>query len=152
MQDQQSKVIIVKGNLDTIFQHWANFENFPKFMRHITSVTKTGDKTSHWVMEGPLGKKLEWDAETTRFDKNTRIAWKSTGGDIDTSGQVIFSDIGSGEVQLTFSQHYELPAGFAGDAYASLFDNPDERLAELLRDFKTFAEGTPGSFRKESAA
>src|SRR5437879_10344314 len=110
MQDQQSKTIIVKGNLDTIFQHWANFENFPKFMRHIKSVTKMGDKSSHWIMEGPMGKKLEWDAETTRMEHDTRIAWNSTGGDLETSGQVTFTDLKNGKVQVTFSQHYELPA------------------------------------------
>jgi uncharacterized membrane protein len=152
MQDQQSKTIIVKGNLDTIFQHWANFENFPRFMRHITSVSRTGDKTSHWCMEGALGKNLEWDAETTRFEENTRIAWKSTGGDLKTSGQVTFTDLKNGEVQVTFSQHYELPAGMAGQAYASFFDNPDERLAELLRDFKAYAEGSPLMKDKERAA
>jgi len=153
MQDQQSKTVIVKGNLDTIFQHWADFENFPKFMRHIKSVKKTGDKTSHWCMEGPMGKEFEWDAETTRMEKDTRIAWNSTGGDLQTSGQVTFTDLGNNEVQVTFTQHYEPPAGMAGQAYAALFDDPDQRLAELLRDFKAYAEGSSfGKDKQEYAA
>src|SRR4051812_38893676 len=94
MEGQQSKNIIVKCDLDTVYQHWADFERFPQFMRHIKSVSKTGDKTSHWVMDGPLGKTLEWDAETTLMDKNKRIAWNSTEGDLKTSGQVTFTDLG----------------------------------------------------------
>ena len=31
----------------------------------------------HWVMKGPLGTDIEWDAETTRMDENERIAWNS---------------------------------------------------------------------------
>lgn len=141
MSDQQTKMIVVKGSPDHIYDLWANFENFPRFMRNITSVSKTGDKTSHWVMEGPAGKTLEWDAITTMMEKGRRIGWKSTGGDLDTSGTVAFTELGNNEVEVTFSQNYNPPAGMLGDAVASLIDNPDKRLEELLRDFKAYAEG-----------
>ena len=63
-------------------------------MKYITSVHKTGDGLSHWVMEGPLGKKIEWDAEATRMEPNKRIAWNSCDqGDITTSGQVTFKEL-----------------------------------------------------------
>ena len=38
---------------------------------------KLDDRTSHWVMKGPLGADIEWDAETTRLDENERVAWNS---------------------------------------------------------------------------
>ena len=141
MTDQQTKMVVVKGSPDHIYDLWANFENFPKFMRDITAVSKTGDKTSHWVMAGPAGKTLEWDATTTLMDKGRRIGWNSTGGDIETSGTVAFTDLGSNQVEVTFSQHYVPPAGMLGEAVAMLIDNPDKRLEELLRDFKAYAEG-----------
>jgi uncharacterized membrane protein len=65
MDKQVTQTIIIKEEPSRVFQTWANFENFPEFMQHITSVKKTGDKTSHWVMELPGGKNLEWEAETT---------------------------------------------------------------------------------------
>lgn len=69
MAHQATKSLIVKGELSEIFDLWANFEIFPNFMKPINSVVKTGERTSHWVVEGPFGKTLEWDAETTTFEK-----------------------------------------------------------------------------------
>src|SRR5688572_32393150 len=83
MADQTTKTIIVGCAVGDVYETWANFENFPSFMKHVKSVTRTGDKMSHWVVEGPLGKSVEWDAETTRLEKNKRIAWNSKEGSED---------------------------------------------------------------------
>ncbi len=143
MEGQQTKSIIVKGDVATLYRLWADFENFPSFMKDIKSVTKTGDRTSHWKMEGPLGKNIEWDAVTTAMDVNQRIAWKSTGGDIETSGEVRFDSplqgLNAAETEVTFTQHYE--AGGFGETIARMFDDPDKKLEEILRDFKSYAEG-----------
>lgn len=94
MTDRITKSIIVQGNINDIYQLWANFENFPRFMENIESVTKTGNGLSHWVMAGPLGQKVEWDAETTRLEENKRIAWNSKdNSDLTTSGQVTFNQL-----------------------------------------------------------
>lgn len=74
MADRIAKSIIVQGDIDHIYDLWANFENFPHFMHNIKSVTKTGDMMSHWVMEGSPGTEIEWDAKTTLLDENQRIA------------------------------------------------------------------------------
>ena len=62
MADQVTKDIIVKANIDDVYAIWADFEQFPRFMTYIKSITKTGERSSHWVIERPLGKDLEWDA------------------------------------------------------------------------------------------
>lgn len=134
------KSIIVKAPLADVYQAWANFENFPNFMQHIRSVTKTGERTSHWVMDGPLHSHLEWDAETTRLDENSRIAWSSTDGDIKTSGQVTFNALTDGEVEVTVMLRYIPPAGIAGDLVAALFADPEGKLEEDLRNFKRYIE------------
>lgn len=134
------KNIIVKAPLADAYQAWANFENFPNFMQHIRSVTKTGDRTSHWVMDGPLHSRLEWNAETTRLDENSRIAWSSTDGDIKTSGQVTFNELTNDEVEVTVMLRYIPPAGIAGDVVAALFANPEGKLEEDLRNFKRYIE------------
>jgi len=131
-----TKNIIVKAPLNEVYQAWANFENFPNFMRHIKSVTKTGDRTSHWVMEGPLNTQIEWDAETTRQEENKRIAWNSINGDIKTSGQVTFNALPDNQVEVTVMLKYVPPAGLAGEIVAELFGNPEGKLLEDLRNFK----------------
>lgn len=132
--------IIVNADIHDIFQAWADFENFPHFMQNIKSVTKTGDSTSHWIMEGPLGTNLEWDAQTTRMEENKRIAWNSIRGDIKTSGQVTFNALPENEVEITVMLKYVPPAGLAGEVVAELFSNPQEKLLEDLRNFKRFIE------------
>lgn len=135
-----TKNIIVKAPLHDIYQAWANFENFPNFMQHIKSVVKTGDRTSHWVMEGPLNTEIEWDAETTRLEENKRIAWSSITGDIKTSGQVTFNELAGNEVEVTVMLKYVPPAGLAGEIVAELFSNPEGKLVEDLRNFKRTIE------------
>lgn len=146
MANQVTDMIIVKGDTAEVFSLWANFENFPHFMENIKSVVKTGDRTSHWVMEGPLGGSLEWDAETTRLEPHARIAWNSRdSGDITTSGQVVFTPLANGETQVTATLQYVPPAGKLGEAMAKLFDNPAGRLRGDLQRFKEYAERTMGS-------
>ncbi|MFN8493485.1 MAG: SRPBCC family protein [Caldilineaceae bacterium] len=135
-----TKNIIVKAPLHEVYQAWANFENFPNFMQHIKSVRKTGDRTSHWTMEGPLNTQIEWDAETTRLDEDKRIAWSSITGDIKTSGQVTFNQLPNDEVEVTVMLKYVPPAGLAGNMVAELFSNPEGKLLEDLRNFKRTIE------------
>jgi uncharacterized membrane protein len=138
-----TKSIIVQGDLSSIFNIWANFENFPHFMQHIKSVTKTDDKTSHWIMSGPLGKKVEWDAKTTTLEPNKRIAWNSTNqgdNDITTSGQVSFNALPDNQVEVTVTLQYIPPAGKAGDIVANLLSDPEDKLETDLRNFKAYAE------------
>jgi uncharacterized membrane protein len=143
MAEQFTKDIIVKANIDDVYAIWADFENFPRFMTYIKSITKTGDGTSHWVMEGPLGKDLEWDAETTRLEPKKRIAWNSRdGGDIKTSGQVTFNELAQGQTEITVMLQYVPPAGKLGEFVAHLFNDPDKRLDEDLRNFKAYVEET----------
>ena len=59
MSEHITRSIIVKASTKEAFQAWENFENFPQFMQYIQSVTKLDGKTSHWVMLGPLGRRVE---------------------------------------------------------------------------------------------
>ena len=141
MSDRVTNNIIVKGSVDELFDMWANFENFPHFMKYIESVQKQGDNMSHWVMVGPLNKKLEWNAKTTTFERNKRIAWASTDGDLKSSGQVTFNELPNNSTEIAVTMHYEPPAGAVGKAVAELFSDPERRLEEDLHNFKAYAEG-----------
>jgi uncharacterized membrane protein len=96
---------------------------------------------SHWVVAGPLGKEVEWDAETTRLDKNSRIAWNSKEtSDIKTSGQVTFKDFGNGQTEVTVTLQWVVPASKGGETLMGLFADPAKRLEEDLRSFKQYVE------------
>ena len=135
-----SSDLIVNGSPSELYHLWADLESFPRFMKNVKSVTRTGDRTTHWVVEGPLGKDVEWDAETTRMDEGKRLAWNSKEGtDVKTSGQVVFTEMPHGQTQITVTLMV-VPQDKVGGAPAGLFGKLDETLDEDLRRFKRYAE------------
>jgi uncharacterized membrane protein len=145
MSEQVTRSIIVGVDAATAFSLWAQFENFPAFMQHIRSVTRTGKDTSHWVARGAMGREVEWDAHTTRLEPNKRIAWNSTpDSEVRTSGQVTFNELSPQQTEVTVMMQYVLPAGVLGEALADLVADPSGRLEQDLWRFKVFAEGRPG--------
>lgn len=143
MTTQVTKTIIVKGDVSEIYDLWADFENFPHFMKNLEDVKRLNPTSSQWTLKGPLGTELTWTAEMTRMEKNKRIAWssKDAEGTVTTSGQVTFNQLPDDQVEVTALVQYGLPGGTLGDAAAKLFSNPEKRVQEELRNFKSFAEG-----------
>jgi uncharacterized membrane protein len=144
MSNRVTESIIVKRPVAELYRLWANFENFPHFMSNIKSVRKTGERTSHWEMHGPLGTKVEWDAETTLLEENKRIAWNSKDrSPVTTSGQVSFNALGTDETEVTVMMHYDPPAGMVGEVASKFLGDLGERVKEDLQNFKAYAEGMP---------
>ena len=142
MAEQATKSITVGAGVDEVFEAWSNFENFPNFMKNIKSVEKRPDGSTHWTMDGPLGKSIEWDAETTMFEPGKRIAWRSReGSTIKTSGQVTFAELGTGQTQVNLTIQWVVPARKGGEALAGFLTDPEKRLEEDLYNFKTYVEG-----------
>ena len=116
MAEEVTKHIVVQRPAKEVYQLWADFENFPKFMHNIESVTRTGPGMTHWQMRGPLGSTLDWDASVTRDDPAEAIAWQSTGGDIETSGEVRFKPHGDKTTEISLTLRYSPPGGKIGAA------------------------------------
>lgn len=142
MSEQITKSIIVKGDVTTVFDVWSDYETFPNFMTYVSRVTKTGSRTSRWEVSGPLGIKVDWTAETTRYEPNRRLAWntKDHDGTITTSGEVVFSELPDDQTHINLTMNYTVPGGKVGEAVANLFSDPTKRLEEDLRNFKTYIE------------
>jgi uncharacterized membrane protein len=145
------KTITIRAPVEDVFAYWADFERFPEFMSHVEGVKKTGDRLSHWKVRGPLGKAVEWDAETTSFVPNERIAWKSVGGSlVKSAGIVRFEPVEDGRAtRLDVRLSYNPVFGYVGHSIAALFrvdpkkslDDDLLRLKSLLEEGKTTAHG-----------
>lgn len=139
MPNQSTRTVLVKGQAADVYAAWADLESFPEFLEQVRSVTRTGENTTHWVAEGPLGLTVEWEAETTRLEPGKRIAWSSThGSDVRTSGQVTFNQLPNDltEVTVTFQHATDSVKGKAGQLFAGI----DGILEEALRQFKAHVE------------
>jgi uncharacterized membrane protein len=122
-----------------VYRFWRNFENLPRFMDHLESVTVIDDARSHWVAKGPAGTKVEWDAIIHNEVEDELIAWRSLpGAEVNNAGSVHFTPTPDGtgtDVRVVMS--YEPPAGMVGVAVAKLLgEEPSKQVAEDLRRFK----------------
>jgi uncharacterized membrane protein len=128
---------------EELYSFWKNFENLPRFMYHLQSVQKIDERRSHWVTTGPVGTKVEWDAEITEDRPNELLAWRSLdGADVDQSGVVRFQPRPGGRGSIVrVEMQYKPPGGLAGTAVASLFNQaPEQQIYDDLRRFKQIIE------------
>ena len=72
--------ITINASRDAVYSFWRNLDNLPRFMRHVQSVKRVDDKHSHWIVEGPAGQKVEWDAEIINEIPGELLAWRSLAG------------------------------------------------------------------------
>jgi uncharacterized protein YndB with AHSA1/START domain len=136
------KVIEIDAPIERVFDLFSDFENFPRWMRHIRDVHYSGRRYTRWKADAPFGTSVEWEAETTDFDPPHRIAWQSVRGDVDTAGEVDFHETRRGTTIMRVILEYRPPAGRLGSLVASLFGkDPEQQLEEDLQRFRNVAEG-----------
>lgn len=128
-----------------LYRFWRNFQNLPRFMRSVRSVSVADDTHSHWVLSGPGGATVEWDAVIINEQEGELIAWKTTAdADVAHTGSVRFIPGGRG-TQVKVRMEYLPPAGRVGDAMSRLLSrSPEGEVREDLRRFKETMEAQPG--------
>jgi uncharacterized membrane protein len=134
--------ITVARPAEELYRLWRNLENFPLFFEHVRSVTHTIEG-SHWVVEGPLGSRVEWDAIVVNDLPGRLLAWRSVeGSDIDHAGSVHFDPLPGGRAtEVRVEIEYRPRAGAVGALVAKLLgENPEREIASDLRRFKQAVE------------
>lgn len=136
------ETITIQRSPAELYQFWRNLENLPRFMCHLEAVHVDGNR-SHWVAKGPMGARVEWDAEIYNENPNEMIAWRSLeGAAVDSAGSVHFTAGPAGrstEVRVVLK--YNPPAGKIGAGIAKLLgDDPAQMIREDLRSLKQLLE------------
>jgi len=143
-QDKDGKIwvrtsALIQADAEKLYQMWRDIEAAPRWQEQIKSVSVTGERTSHWVMQAD-DKTIEWDSEILADEPGKRIAWHSVGGDSDNAGEVIFEPApGERGTLVTVLQEFRM------GKLASLWEtitgrNPKQSVIENLRHFKALAE------------
>lgn len=129
-----------------IFRFWRNFENLPRFMDHLESVTVLSPEYAHWVAKGPVGTRVAWDAEIYNEIEDELIAWRSLpGSDVGHAGSVHFTPISDWSSEVRVVLRYDPPAGKSGATFAGLFgEEPARQVADDLRRLKQVMEAGEG--------
>ncbi len=134
--------IEVNAPVKQVYEYWETLENLPSFMSNVEEVRSTGDNATHWRVKGPLGASVEFDARTTQNKPNEALGWNSEGGDVQTSGQVRFRELGDERTRIEVQMNWvDPPGGKVGEAVTGLVAGPKAMLEQDLRNFKDIIEG-----------
>jgi uncharacterized membrane protein len=129
--------------IERVWDFWSHVENFPRFMSHVREVRTLGADRTHWVVDGPAGTPVEWDAETTVMRPHEMIAWRTVEGAlVEHNGTVRFTRVGDQATHVEVALSYRPMGGMFGHGVASLFGtDPESALDEDLRRLKAQLEG-----------
>ena len=132
-------------DVPVVYAFWRRLENLPRVIPHLESVTQIDDVRSHWVARGPLGVKVEWDADIINDLPNRLIAWRSRdGADLVSAGSVHFRRTLDG-TDVHVRLQYAAPAGRTGATVAWLFgEAPGQEIREGLDRLRSELERTAG--------
>ena len=147
--------IEIEAPVETVYGYWETLENLPNFMANVEEVRPTGPDTTHWRVTGPFGRTLEWDAQTTQREENSAIGWNTSEGEVGTSGQVRFREVGQDRTRVEVQMNYtDPPGGTVGEVASRAVANPKLQLEQDLRNLKEILEGsaTPEEIQQRPAA
>jgi uncharacterized membrane protein len=127
----------VDAPLRTTYNQWTQFEDFPRFMEGVESVTQLDDKRLHWVAKVG-GRTKTWDSEITRQVPDQEIDWLGF-GDPDNRGRLVFEEAdGGAKTRVTLALDYE-PQG-AVEGVADKLGLVRRRVERDMQNFKEFLE------------
>jgi uncharacterized membrane protein len=129
--------IEVEVPVNTAYNQWTQFEEFPSFMEGVDEVKQLDDTLLHWAAT-VAGKKAEWDAKIIEQVPNRRIVWESVDGK-QTRGAVSFEPAGSGSrTRIRLNMSYT-PDGIK-EKVGSAVGLDDRRVRGDLERFRTLIE------------
>jgi len=140
--------IDVSVPVSTAYNQWTQFEQFPKFMEGVESVTQIDDTHLGWAAEIG-GAHREWQAEIVEQVPDQKIAWRATSGN-GPNGLVSFEPLGPDSTLVTVEMSYE-PDGLMEQLGAKIGVDSHQVDADLKR-FKQLVETTSaetGAWRGE---
>jgi uncharacterized membrane protein len=133
------KTLLIEAPIEQVFDTWADYENFPRFMSNVKQVQPLGNERSHWTVRGPAGVGVEFDS-VAQMQRPTELAWQSEPNAVQNSGRVTLVPEGNG-TRVTVRLQYRPPVGAMGQAVSSLLGaNPRQEFEDDLDRMKQFIE------------
>jgi uncharacterized membrane protein len=135
------QTITIARPVEEVYAFWRDLRNLPRFLRHLDRINVLDDERSHWVLRGPGGIRLEWDAEIINLIPFELIGWKSLpGADVASAGSVRFRALDADSTEVHVLLQYDPPAGklgaslawLAGQAPSTMLHDDLYRMKELL--------------------
>ena len=134
---QVLQTVDVEVPVTVSYNQWTQFEEFPQFLSFVKEITQQDDTHNHWTVNIAGGER-QFDTVITEQLPDERIAWTSTGGEVDHAGVVTFHKLSDTSSRVAVQIDWQ-PEGFVERAGAAL-DVPDRAVKAELENFKKFIE------------
>lgn len=131
-----TKSVDVQAPLQTVYNQWTQFEDFPEFMEGVDRVEQRDSTHTHWTVS-VAGATREFDATITEQHPDERISWSSDSGP-NHAGVITVHRLDQDTTRVTAQMDID-PEGFveqAGDKLGIL----NRRVQGDLERFKSFIE------------
>ncbi len=154
MPQRVESSVVVEAPVNRVYDYWRNLENLSNFMTNIEEVRAIGPDRTHWRVKGPLGAKVEYDAQITQDEENRAIGWNTVEGDVQTTGQVFFQELGPETSRVDVTMNYsDPPGGKLGEVGSRFVANPQAMMDQDLQYFKEIMEGraTPEEIQQRTS-
>jgi uncharacterized membrane protein len=104
------KTTEIAADIRLVYEAWTAFEDFPKFMETVETVTLVQDDRLHWVaiIEDDT---FEWDADVVDHVLDEKVTWRAVDGR--ETGEVRFEKLAAGTTKVTYQLEYD-PAAWDG--------------------------------------
>jgi uncharacterized membrane protein len=154
MPQRAESSIVVEAPVERVYEYWSNLENLPDFMTNVEEVRPVSSDRTHWRVKGPLGAKMEFDAQTTQKEENRALGWNTVDGDVHVSGQVRFQELGPERTRIDVTMNYaDPPGGRLGEVGSRFIASPQAMMDQDLQYFKEIIEdrATPEEIQQRTS-
>ena len=134
--------IEIERSVADVFAFFNDFENFPRVVGNLRSVTDYQDGRAHWEGYAPSGHLVQWDTVITKYVPRSVIAWQSTPeSDVQMTSLIRFTALSATRARVDFETTYYPPHTGIQDAIRALFGPAlDKRLQEDLVRARDYLE------------
>ena len=117
----------IRAEADQVYAFWTNHENFQRVMKHVRDVRVVRNGHIRWVVTGPSGAPMGWEARLVTRAPGRMLAWKTKRGSPPRHrGSVRFIDHRDGTTTL--------------DLEVTYYPDPATRDATTARSVKSMVE------------
>lgn len=135
--------ITLNGSPEELYRLWRDPQTLPQVMGHFATVTAEAEDRAHWVVNGPVKTRLQWDSQIVQEEPGQSLRWYSTkGAKIPNGGSIKFAPATGGRGTVaTLEVDFHPPGGSFGKGAAKVLGIVPKVLAvKALRRFKALAE------------
>ena len=139
---QVRTAITIQAPVERVFDAWARFEDFPRFMPTVAEVRPAGEDRWLWVIAGPGGAPIQFESVVTRRERPRLIAWTTVeSAVVEHSGTARFRPTADGGTRLEVTMSWRPAGGGIGEGVAVMSgSDPEHVLREGLDGFKARLE------------